>query len=180
MDEINTTTIPAEQTTITEPATSVTPPPIDAPPFLIRKSPIIILGRSILNAFIGFGILVVIYLVLLVLNTFNEWSVNDIFMLGLLAFVIGTISFVISNDRVYYILSKDKLSYVAKKTITKVKDFALNQIRSVELQQDFWAKAFGYGTLQVTFFPESAKAQLINIAEPHMVKQAIEARGIKS
>lgn len=180
MDEIKTTTVPAEQTTITEPAASVTPPPLDAPPFLIRKSPIIILGLSILNALISFGVLLVIYLVLVILSVITNWTPTDIFMVGLLAFVVGIISFVVSQNRVYYILSKDKLSYVAKKTITKEKDFALNQIRSVELQQNFWAKTFGYGTLEVTFFPESAKVRLINIAEPHMVKQAIEDRGIKS
>ncbi len=175
---MKTTTVPAEQTTITEPSTTVVPSP-DAPPFLIRKSPILILGTSVLSALIGFGVLLVIYFVVLLLDIIDSWALTDIFMLSLLAFAIGVIVFLISKNKVYYRLSKDTLSYVVKSSTTKEKDFSLNQIRSVTLQQNFWAKLFGYGTLEVIFFPDNAKVYLINIAMPHIIKQAIEDRGIK-
>lgn len=179
MDEIKTTSVPAQQTTITKPSSMVTPPSLDAPPFLIRKSPIIILGVSAISVLVSFGALLVIYLLIVALGVIDHWTSTDIFILSLLALVVGAITFLKSNTKVYYVLSKDKLSFIAKKAVTKEKDFALNQIRSVELRQDFWAKLFGYGTLEVTFFPEKTKIQLINIAQPHMVKQAIEERGIK-
>lgn len=178
MEEIKTTTVPADQTTIPEPNTTPVPLP-DAPPFLIRKSPIIILGISVASAFIGFGVLLVIYFIILLLDIIAAWDLTDIFMLSLLAFAIGVIVFFATRNQVYYILSKDKLSYVSKKSITKEKDFALNQIRTVTLIQSFWAKLFGFGTLEVVFFPDNAKVYLADIAEPHMIKQAIEDRGIK-
>ncbi len=179
MDEIK-TTIPAAQTTIPEPQQTPpsSPPPPDAPPFIIRQAAIFRILNTLLVVLVTFGILLVIYFVVVILGFLTEWTGTDVFMLAILSVAIGLLYYLISRGRVYYILSPDKLSYVARKSITTEKDYSLNQIRSVTLQQTLWGKLFGYGTLVVQFTPDNNQVYLANISRPHMIKEAIEARGI--